>query len=231
MEGKIFVADANRLWRDGIRRILDGSKFELAGEADNLSGLTNALAETSDRPELVVVDVDVLNGDVSASVDAVRQHAGDARIVVLAGRDKAAELLECFRAGVDGCLLKDITSPALLECFDVIRLGERVFPPELLTMVMDNQHPFSAAINDRSGYSRLSEREREILACLVNGHSNKAIANNLRVTEATVKVHLKSILRKINVQNRTQAAIWALHNGINQPPATVTGQSSDLPRP
>jgi len=231
MESKIFVADANRLWRDGIRRILEGSKFELAGEADTLTGLTEALANATDSPELVVVDVDVLNSDVPSSVDAVRQHAGEARLVVLAGRDKASELLECFRAGVDGCLLKDIASPALLECFDVIRLGERVFPPELLTMVMDNQHPFSAAINDRSGYARLSEREREILACLVNGHSNKAIANNLRVTEATVKVHLKSILRKINVQNRTQAAIWALHNGINQPPDTVTGQSPDLPRP
>jgi len=231
MENKIFVADANRLWRDGIRRILDGSKFELAGEADSLSSLTQALTQTAEAPHLVVVDVDILNDDVPSSIETVRRYAGEGRVVVLAGRDKASDLLDCFRAGVDGCLLKDIASPALLECFDVIRLGERVFPPELLTMVMDNQQPFSSAVQDRSGYARLSEREREILACLVSGHSNKAIANNLRVTEATVKVHLKSILRKINVQNRTQAAIWALHNGINQPPAAVTGESSDLPRP
>jgi DNA-binding NarL/FixJ family response regulator len=74
----------------------------------------------------------------------------------------------------------------------------------------------------------LSDRELEILRCLVNGDANKVIANRLAITEATVKVHMKSLLRKIKAGNRTQAAIWALHHGLA--PGLPFGQSNDAPR-
>ncbi len=93
-------------------------------------------------------------------------------------------------------------------------LGEKVFPTHLAALLVNgvaNTVPANIPPDNSFG---LSEREMQILQCLVQGDSNKLIANRLSITEATVKVHMKSLLRKINVSNRTQAAIWALNNGL-----------------
>jgi two-component system nitrate/nitrite response regulator NarL len=175
--------------------------------------------------DLVILDSNVLEDRVEKTVSALRQTLTNARIVVLGNSERPQILLECFSAGVDGCLLRDISGAALVESLDLILLGERVFPAQLLTMAMRGDTSFgtrrtSPAVSE----ARLSERELHILRYLVSGYANKVIANRLDVTEATVKVHLKSILRKIKAQNRTQAAIWALNQGLEANAADTMAQ-------
>ena len=106
-------------------------------------------------------------------------------------------------------------SPAR-ACLYKLSAGERVFPSQLVAMLLAGGASASvSAPKLQAGSPSLSERGTQILQCLVAGDSNKASANRLRVTEATVKVHLKSILRKIQVRNRTQAAVWALDRGMS----------------
>ena len=106
-------------------------------------------------------------------------------------------------------------------------MGETIFPPEFLSFILDSEGPhlIEAAANDEDGEPilvttegaiapALSPREKMILRCLIEGNSNKCIARKIDIAEATVKVHVKAILRKIRVQNRTQAAIWGMNNGV-----------------
>ncbi|WP_161958821.1 LuxR C-terminal-related transcriptional regulator [Ferruginivarius sediminum] len=217
---RTYLVDANRLSRDGLARIFSESRFQIIGEADGLSGLLDQSGEDG-GVDLIILDSNILEDRVGESIGALRQALPNAKTVILGNSQQPEVLLECFSAGADGCLLKDISSAALLESLDLVLLSERVFPSQLLTLVMRGNASFGvrqpvAAVSE----ARLSERELQILRYLVSGHSNKVIANRLDVTEATVKVHLKSILRKIKAQNRTQAAIWALNHGLAGTPAS-----------
>ncbi len=109
---------------------------------------------------------------------------------------------------------------ALTESLRLVMMGEKVFPTDLSELLLRN-NPQKAPMPGPGERQGLTEREMQILCCLIKGQSNKMIAIHFNITEATVKVHLKSLLRKINASNRTQAAIWALNNGIGDQPANA----------
>ncbi len=210
-----FLVDPNRLSRDGIGRIFADTPYSVSGEGQGLEDLLNQNQPQDNGPELVLADIGTLGNEVYSRISGLRSALPNARIVVLVSRQDVHRVIECFSAGVEGCIMKDISSAALIEKLDLVMLGERVFPSEVLSMLMRDSVPVwegkpSAAFSEAG----LSDRETQILRCLVSGSANKVIANRLGVTEATVKVHLKSILRKIKAQNRTQAAIWALNQGL-----------------
>jgi two-component system nitrate/nitrite response regulator NarL len=117
-------------------------------------------------------------------------------------------------AGLDGYLLSDLSPAALVQSLQLVLLGEKVFPTSLAALLVSGLT--DNVVTMPGGGRGLSEREGQILRFLVHGESNKMIANHLGITEATVKVHLKTVLRKIGALNRTQAAIWALNNGLDQ---------------
>ena len=132
--------------------------------------------------------------------------------MVLASDLSVDVLRDAMTCGADGFLMKDVSPEALIQSLQLIMLGEKVFPTNLAAMLLDmNSTP--SPVNSLRG---LSPREQEILQALVTGASNKLIANRLGITEATVKVHLSTLLRKIDVNNRTQAAIWAMNNGFHR---------------
>jgi two-component system nitrate/nitrite response regulator NarL len=107
----------------------------------------------------------------------------------------------------------------LLSLGQLVMLGEKVFPTNLASMLLDMN-----TVSPQHSIRGVSPREQEILQALVTGASNKVIAYKLNITEATVKVHLKTLLRKIDVNNRTQAAIWAMNNGFTADSAPVPTQ-------
>lgn len=213
---RAFLVDPNRLSRDGIGRIFTDTPYAVSGEGHSLDSLLNRSEPRDGAPDLVLADIGTLGTQLFDNISALRSALPNTRVVILVNRQDVHRVIECFSAGVDGCIMKDISSAALIEKLDLVMLGERVFPSQVLSMMMRDSTPVwgggkpSAAVSD----ARLSERETQILRCLVGGSANKVIANRLGVTEATVKVHLKSILRKIKAQNRTQAAIWALNQGL-----------------
>lgn len=137
--------------------------------------------------------------------------------MVLAPSDDADLLIACFGAPIDGLILKSVSGEALVRSLQLALAGERVFPARLVGLLLANHRAAAAAApapEPQDGEAPLSEREIEIVRCLVGGDSNKAIADRLDLGEATVRSHLKSVLRKIRVGNRTQAAIWAVENGL-----------------
>ena len=151
-----------------------------------------------------------------ADLRAIREAFPTARIVVLADDLSVDVLRAAMGGGADGFLIKNVSPEALIQSLQLIMLGEKVFPTNLASMLLDMN-----AAGPQHSVRGLSPREQEILQALVTGASNKMIAIQLGITEATVKVHLKTLLRKIDVNNRTQAAIWAMNNGFTADGAPV----------
>jgi two-component system nitrate/nitrite response regulator NarL len=207
----ILHIDRNQLFREGLRRILENSTFYISFEASSFAEGSGHLA--IQPTGIVIIDTNGYGEVLPELMETVRATAMPPRVVVLTDTIAIPRLIAALTAGVDGYLLKDMSTDALKQSLSLVLMGEKVFPTDLAHLLINNR--FAANGNGSSdGGRKLSTRETEILACLVNGHSNKAIANRLQITEGTVKMHLKGVLKKINAQNRTQAAIWALQNGI-----------------
>lgn len=216
----------NKLFREGLKSLLKGSQFDVVGEADDV-GLIDLDPDVV--PGLILID---LSSNPSHIVDDLN-HLGsilpDSPVVILNDNLCSNTLASCLAAGASGYLMKDISLDALLISLQLVVLGEKVFPTHLAALLVNgvaNAVPANIPADNTYG---LSEREMQILQCLVQGDSNKLIANRLSITEATVKVHMKSLLRKINVSNRTQAAIWALNNGL-LPGGPAAPNETDTPR-
>jgi two-component system nitrate/nitrite response regulator NarL len=141
----------------------------------------------------------------------LRNAYPDARVVVLASALSVESLREAMNTGADGVLMKDVSPEALIQSLELVMMGRKVFPANSAALLLD----LSNAAIPVPAVRGLSLREQDVLRALATGASNKMIAHSLSIAEATVKVHIKTVLRKIDVNNRTQAAIWALNNGFS----------------
>jgi two-component system nitrate/nitrite response regulator NarL len=202
---RTVLIEANRLFREGLKHLLNDTRFEVGSEYNTID-LALAAGEADAAPELVISGQAVKD---EADLRAIREAFPSARIVVLADDLTVDVLRAAMGGGADGFLIKNVSPEALIQSLQLIMLGEKVFPTNLASMLLD-----MSAIAPQHSIRGLSPREQEILQALVTGASNKMIAIKLGITEATVKVHLKTLLRKIDVNNRTQAAIWAMNNGF-----------------
>lgn len=206
----------NKLFREGLKSLLKGSHFDVVGEADEVSLFQ---LDPEEEPGLILIDLSANSGQIVNDLGRLKGTYPDSPVVLLHDTLCTTTLASCLAAGANGYLMKDISLDALLISLQLVVLGEKVFPTHLAALLVNgiaNTVPAAVPADNSFG---LSDRETQILQCLVQGDSNKAIANRLNITEATVKVHMKSLLRKINVSNRTQAAIWALNNGLLPTPA------------
>jgi two-component system nitrate/nitrite response regulator NarL len=208
-----MLIDANKLFREGLRRLLDGSPFSIVAEAGNLREAASIVEQAETLPRLVLVDLAAGSEEEAEALRRLRRLLVDAKIIVLTSELCTRRLANALEAGADGYLMKDLSSEALTQSLRLAMMGEKVFPTHLAALLI-NGRVNAPTIEMPVSRKGLSQREVQILRCLLSGDSNKMIANQLNITEATVKVHRKSLLRKINASNRTQAAIWALNNGI-----------------
>tara|TARA_R110000787_G_scaffold211281_3_gene321123 strand:+ start:68841 stop:69557 length:717 start_codon:yes stop_codon:yes gene_type:complete len=210
----VFHIDPNQLFREGLRQLLRDSHFNMAGQATSLPEGLRQIA--NDVPSMVVIDFNGNGETLSAFMDGLDDVKPKPRVVVLTEEFCLNSLTAALCEGVDGYLLKSMSPGAFEQSLNLVMTGEKVFPTDLAHLLINNRFvaKSNGSATDKGNGSSLSERESEILSCLVNGNSNKGIANSLNLTEGTVKVHLKTILKKIHARNRTQAAIWALQNGI-----------------
>lgn len=155
--------------------------------------------------------------DFASDIQALKTRDVPPWIVFMARRLNAAEIADSFALGGDGYLLEEISPAALVESLNLVILGEKVFPSQLVELLADADWTGAKANSAQAHSPLLSDRELEIVKWLVRGAPNKMIAAKTSITEATVKVHIKAILKKIGVHNRTQAAIWALQQGFLDP--------------
>ena len=223
MDGmSVWLIDAHPLMRAGLKAQLDGKGFAIVAEGGSFTEVFEKSA--SGLPHLVVIDM----GLGLAVLSDVKSSQPGARIVVLAEHAELSHLVDAFGAGADGYLLKSISSDALVESLRLVALGEKVFPG-IVTNYLSQLGGGLNGDRTRVGDIPLSQRELDIIRHLADGHSNKTIANELSITEATVKVHLKTVLRKIGVANRTQVAIWAVQHGVvKSPSSNGTGNGSNI---
>ena len=153
--------------------------------------------------------------DVARAVASLKARRPDCRVVVLSESYSHAEILGAFRAGASGYVLSSMGSEALVKSLELIVLGQYAIPPQALELLVAGERAAADRIlrveRQRSSAAPglLSAREQEILTCISRGMSNKLIAREWNISESTVKVHVKAILRKIRVKNRTEAALWA----------------------
>ncbi|MGO4573843.1 LuxR C-terminal-related transcriptional regulator [Microvirga sp. 2TAF3] len=218
-----FLVCKNAMLCEGIRHILSGTRYRVHS-VDPISG-NEALSGVSEMaPALFILDANLHHHQTCEAVRRLKAQYPKAYVVVLDDCFDLNDMLATLDAGAGGYCLATIGCDALVKYLDLVMLGETVFPSTMFFSAVTAQKEMSVAPqaypfvgSDRiqpvaSGLPTrmLSTREAEILHCLMEGAPNKTIARKLEVAEATVKVHVKAILRKIRVTNRTQAAMWAV---------------------
>lgn len=207
----VWLVDAHPLLRSGLRSQLDGKGFQITAEAATVGDITSNGINGGPSPNIIILDF----AQGAEAVAALKTAQPQARTVVFADSAELSHLADMFSAGADGYLLKSITPNALIESLRLVVLGEKVFP-SMLTDFLGAMRASQSGTSERVrvGDVALSQRELDIIRRLADGNSNKTIAKELSITEATVKVHLKTVLRKLGATNRTQVAIWAVQHGL-----------------
>jgi two-component system nitrate/nitrite response regulator NarL len=215
MDG-ITVVGSRSVLRAGLVSLLSSIGFESIEEADDVKHLKGSI-NGKISPEVLIICLFRDRGveDTIRAVGELRLWAPTCRIVVVVAKLDVDVMSRCFVEGACGYLLERISSDALRESLNLVNAGEKVFPSELASLfhVLAPKFGNQETSNSETSSSELSPRETEILRCLAAGLSNKAIARTLDIAEATVKVHVKRILRKTHVLNRTQAALWSVSHG------------------
>jgi two-component system nitrate/nitrite response regulator NarL len=210
----ITVLGSRSLLRAGLVSLLSTIGFESI-DADDINHLRS---RTGIEPcsDMLILCLVRSAEDVTTAEREISAWEPTARIVFVVPKFDLDVMIECFAVGGCGYLLETISRDALRESLMLVRAGEKVFPSELASLIPTLMSKFGSpqTRNLAPPESELSRREIEILQCLITGQSNKVIAKTLEIAEATVKVHVKRILRKAHVINRTQAALWGVATGI-----------------
>jgi DNA-binding NarL/FixJ family response regulator len=199
---RLLIVDDHLVVRIGLRSMIDSQPdMEVVGEAAD--GCEALQRYRDKRPDVVLLDLRMpqLNG-VEATA-AIRKESPEALIIVLTTYDGDENIYRALQAGARAYLLKDIPRDEFLRAIRAVRSGEYCIPPAV-----------AARLAHRLPHDELSTRELEVLKLIVEGMSNKEIASMLAITESTVKNHVNSILAKLRVKDRTQAATTALRRGI-----------------
>lgn len=209
------LVGSKTLMREGLKGLLANTSINIFAEAQRLADVDQVLGGRT--ADLVLFDVSEFSEELTEQLRQLKSRHPKTRVVMLTDMLDGAQLAASLAAGVDGYLMKEISYDALLQSLRLVMVGQKVFPTELATLLVNGAPATPRTkryISDEVRERGLSERELQILQCLAQGDSNKIIANRLEITEATVKVHVKSLLRKIQANNRTQAAIWAVSQGL-----------------
>jgi two-component system nitrate/nitrite response regulator NarL len=215
------------LIREGIARILRAANFRTSASVSCADDFPPCTLQPHQLLFLIVHtgdDFDV----VLEQIELLRDNHPSARTAIVADHYRLDELVSAFRAGANGYFVDVMTCDVFIRSLELVMMGETIFPPAFLSFVLDPQDPHGDRLGETVSRDKneeailvatedtiapqLSPREKSILRCLIEGDSNKCIARKIDIAEATVKVHVKAILRKIRVQNRTQAAIWGMNN-------------------
>ncbi|MEM7634212.1 MAG: response regulator transcription factor, partial [Pseudomonadota bacterium] len=216
---------SNPLLRESLSRFLQKSSFNVAALASCVDELSSA-ALPHDRAILLIIDGCDHPGDACGQIERFRQDHAQGRVVVLANHCAPGEIAQVLRSGANGYFATIATCDDFIKSLELVMGGQTVLPSEALASVLVGGTPGAGDKTAHCGtvpaevpvpvgsveMPQLSARELYILRCLTEGSSNKVIARECDIAEGTVKVHVKAILRKTKVQNRTQAAIWALNN-------------------
>jgi len=208
-----LIVDDHDLFRAGLRNLLEEQGVQVSGEAASGTDAVRSVREMA--PDVVVMD---LNMPGMGGVEATRHIAAIApltRVVVLTISDEDADVLDAILAGACGYLLKDSSIDELLAGIRAASRGESLISPAIAAKVLQRVRSTSAQPEIADAIrSHLSDREIEVLKLIANGKDNAVIAAELHISPKTVKNHISNILMKLQIDNRIQAAVYAVRSGI-----------------
>ncbi|MDD7545761.1 response regulator [Actinobacillus porcinus] len=199
---KVLLIDDHPLMRRGIKQLVElDTSFEVIGDVGNGNdGITLALKE---EPDLIILDLNMKGLSGLDTLKALRAEGVDARIVILTVSDAKNDIFALIDAGADGYLLKDTEPEVLLSQLKLIANGEVVLSESIKNLLLERH-------SAQSPLDSLTDREMGVLQLIATGLSNKQIAGKLFISEETVKVHIRNLLRKLNVHSRVAATVLYL---------------------
>ena len=203
----IIIIDDHPLIRRGIKALSSmDDAFQVIAESDNgADGLE--LAKTH-QPDIILLDLNMQKMDGLQTLQAMKAADIDSKIIILTVSDNVKDIVATLRAGADGYLLKDMEPEDMLERLHQVVEGHIVMSQKVSELMVRGLHEESQ--NESRKTAELTQREEEILSLIAKGLSNKVIARKLNIVESTVKVHVKHLLKKLNLRSRVEAAVWAV---------------------
>jgi NarL family two-component system response regulator LiaR len=212
-ELRVLLVDDHDLFRTGLKNLLEEQGVQVVGEAPNGQTALRLVPELV--PDVVIMDLNMpgMNG-----VDATRHISRDApltRVIVLTISDQEQDVMDAILAGACGYLLKDASIQDLLKGIAAAAVGESLISPHIAGKVLQHVRATTATPEAAATIrAELSEREIQVLKLIANGNDNAMIARELHISPKTVKNHISNILMKLQIENRIQAAVYAVRSGI-----------------
>lgn len=207
---KVMIADDHILMREGIRQLLEfDGKIEVIAEANDGEECLEKLKTIN--PEILLLDINMPKKNGIEVLESIRSQNLKVKVLILTVHNEIEYLLKAVDIGVDGYILKDSESAELKRAIVTVSEGESYIQSSLIPAL--NSRLIARDI-DKEKIDSLTKRELEVLIQVANGMFNKEIANALNISERTVKNHLSNIFKKIDVSDRTQAAVFAIKNDI-----------------
>jgi two-component system NarL family response regulator len=199
-----MIVDDHVILREGLKVVLSReSDFRIVGEAADGSEAVKKAMKL--HPDVILMDIRMPYSGLQATMD-ITQALPETKILMLTVSETEADLVEAVKAGARGYMLKGMGAEELVAAVRTVAAGGAIFTPSIAAKFLDE---FKADLNKNEDDTSLTSREMGVLALVANGASNKEIATQLDVSEPTVKAHLRNILSKLHMKNRSQAAVYA----------------------
>ncbi|MEW9857027.1 LuxR C-terminal-related transcriptional regulator [Novosphingobium rhizovicinum] len=207
----VILLCRNTIIREGLRRILNSEAFNVVFSTHDIAELEQLVPVSENA--IILIDAGSDEVDIEALAVA-RARYPSSHPVILSDRFDYQGMVVALRHGAHGYIVKEICCEPLISNLQLVAMGEKVLPSQLADELQMRPITTAPIGGTAAAASNLSERELEILEWLIMGCPNKVISRHMEISEATVKVHVKAVLRKLSVKNRTQAAIWAANHGL-----------------
>jgi DNA-binding NarL/FixJ family response regulator len=209
---RVLLVDDHDLFRTGLRNLLEEQGVQVVGEASGGADALRVVREIA--PDVVVMD---LNMPGMSGVEATREISAVApltRVVVLTISDEDDDVMDAIVAGACGYLVKDSSIEELMRGIHAAAVGESLISPPIASKVLQRMRAVTLDQGAETIRAELSERELDVLRLIANGKDNAEIAEALHISPKTVKNHISNILMKLQIENRIQAAVYAVRSGI-----------------
>jgi DNA-binding NarL/FixJ family response regulator len=206
---RVLLVDDHQVVRRGLRTFLEiQDDIEVVGEAaDGAEGVARA---EELKPDVVLMDVRMPGTDGIEALRKLRELANPAKVLIVTSFTEQRTVVPALRAGASGYVYKDVDPEALAGAIRSVHAGHVLLQPEVAGALLSQDSPS----NGTGRGSTLTEREKEVLGLIADGRSNREIARALVLSEKTVKTHVSNILMKLDLADRTQAALWAVRHGL-----------------
>lgn len=209
---EIIIADDHMMIREGLKQLLElDGMMKVIAEANDGEECLNLLNKRI-HPDILLLDINMPKKNGIEVLEYIKQNKIPVKVLILTVHNEVEYLLKAVDIGIDGYLLKDSSYDELKEAIDVVISGNTYIQPSLLPALNESMEDYAL---DKEKIECLTKRELDVLRLISEGCSNKKISDGLSISERTVKNHISHIFRKIDVEDRTQAAVFAIRNKIS----------------